>query len=946
MRLCTSLLAMVVLALGLAAVPPSLTSRVSDTDDFVHFESAHVHPLVMTPSTERLLAVNTPDNRLAVFDLTGSAPVRLAEIPVGMEPVSVAALSDSEAWVVNQLSDDISIVNLNTGHVSATLRVGDEPSDVVFARGKAYVSVSQEDAVKIYDATTRAQIGTVAIQGRMPRALAATGDGNRVYVAVFHAGNRTSVLSQADVTRSNGSSGAPPPNPPLRPGLPPPPVTGLIVQQQGSQWVDEAGQVWSSNQNPTGQRKIFYDVLDTDLVEIATANDQVARTYSGLGSLQFGLAASPADGRIAVTTTEARNLTRFEPNLRGHMVDTRAAVIVPGGGAPTLVNLNPSINYSVSPGPVSDHDVALGIPTGVGWALDGQRLYVTALANDRIAELSVTSTPAILNRTTTVGGPTGVVVDGLRERIYVLGRYRNELQTLELQTLSELARSGLGFDPTPDRIVNGRKFFYGGFTSGHGDQACATCHVFGDFDNLAWDLGNPQGDMQPIDRNGQVDPAIDSQVHPMKGPMTTQSLRGLPNTGMFHWRADRLDLNAFNAAFVGLMGRATALPDSEMAAFNDFVLPLAYPPNPNQFIDRTFRTAPLHQPSAERGRDFFMNRTTDAIFTCNNCHTATAFGPGTNGQIINNQALAESQDMKVPQLRNMYKKTGFTDAPGAVNKRGFGFIHDGSVDNLFNFLQFPGFNFNQPNTQTPDENRRDVEAFLLSYDTGIAPSVGFQITFHGANNNEAQAVARLDTLRAQWQAGHCEVVAKGRVAGRPRGWWYQGNDTWMSDRGGESIQTTNLRALGGPGSEVTVLGVPPGLGRRMGVDRDRDSYLDFDELLAGSDPGNPASTPLNVGVPGRGASASDFRALRPNPFRSATEVTFALVRAGRVDCVIHDVLGRRVRSLAEGVQLAAGPQSLRWDGRRDDGGEVSGGVYFVRLSTPDGSWTRPVVRVR
>ena len=78
----------------------------------------------------------------------GSAPspsTRVAEIPVGIEPVSLAALSDSEAWVVNNLSDDVSIVNLNTFHVRATLRVGDEPEDVVFAGTpvRAYVSVSQ-----------------------------------------------------------------------------------------------------------------------------------------------------------------------------------------------------------------------------------------------------------------------------------------------------------------------------------------------------------------------------------------------------------------------------------------------------------------------------------------------------------------------------------------------------------------------------------------------------------------------------------------------------------------------------------------------------------------------------------------------------------------------------------------------------------------------------------
>jgi hypothetical protein len=37
--------------------------------------------------------------------------------------------------------------------------------------------------------------------------------------------------------------------------------------------------------------------------------------------------------------------------------------------------------------------------------------------------------------------------------------------------------------------------------------------------------------------------------------------------------------------------------------------------------------------------------------------------------------------------------------------------------------------------------------------------------------------------------------------------------------------------------------VPPGSGRRIAIDADLDGYLDGDELDAGSDPRNPASTP-------------------------------------------------------------------------------------------------------
>jgi hypothetical protein len=630
-----------------------------------------------------------------------------------------------------------------------------------------------------------------------------------------------------------------------------------------------------------------------ELVYVSTSTNAVLSSRGDIASIMLGAATSPTNGAAAVTGTYAEIEVRNEPNLRGHFTEQRLAIVPSRLTARTEMGLNPHINYSVTPGTQAEADSAIGLPTGVCWSADGSRVFVTSLATNKLAVVNPSGAGTILARVPTVAGPTAVVADPVRPRLYVVGRFHNQLQTLSTTNFASLAVAPLGFDPTPDDIVNGRKFFYGGFTSGHGDQACAGCHLFGDTDQFAWELGNPQGSMAPAPP-GMTDPLLQG-FHPMKGPMVTQSLRGLPNTGVLHWRGDRADLTAFNPAFVALMGRAAVLPDSEMAAFTAFVMPLVYPPNPHQFLDRTYPDAPAGQPSALRGKSFFMNATVDGSLKCVDCHALPA---GTNGQVIDHSALLAPQDMKVPQLRNLYKKTGFTDAPGAVNKRGFGYTHDGSIDNLFDFLHFPGFNFGSP--AVADGNRRDVERFLLDFDTGMAPAVGYQITFNGANNGDATLAARMDTLEAQAAQGNCELVAHGRAGSTPRGWFYSGGGQWTSDiASAPPVDRTALIAFASSGHELTITGVPAGCGMRMGVDRDRDGFRDGDELAAGTDPGDPASHPLVAVGPGGGAYVG-LGPVGPNPFSSQTSIFYALSSAAPVRLEVFDVLGRVVRTLARG----------------------------------------------
>lgn len=78
---------------------------------------------------------------------------------------------------------------------------------------------------------------------------------------------------------------------------------------------------------------------------------------------------------------------------------------------------------------------------------------------------------------------------------------------------------------------------------------------------------------------------------------------------------------------------------------------------------------------------------------------------------------------------------------------------------------------------------------------------------------------------------------------------------------------------------------------------------------------------------------------RPNPFNPKTEIAFSLPEAGRVDLAVYDLKGRRVRTLIDGVR-GAGRHVAEWSGNDDADRQVSAGVYFGVLRSPQGVLTR------
>ena len=84
--------------------------------------------------------------------------------------------------------------------------------------------------------------------------------------------------------------------------------------------------------------------------------------------------------------------------------------------------------------------------------------------------------------------------------------------------------------------------------------------------------------------------------------------------------------------------------------------------------------------------------------------------------------------------------------------------------------------------------------------------------------------------------------------------------------------------------------------------------------------------------------------LQPNPWHGARTLHFSLATAGDVKLELLDVMGRRVRTLADGV-LPAGPHERMWDGLDSRGSRAAAGIYFVRLSTGGRTLTERLVQL-
>jgi DNA-binding beta-propeller fold protein YncE len=519
------------------------------------FTSPQTNPVALSNKGDVLYVANTTTGTLSVFGIDKNDPALLtlrAEIPVGLDPVSVAVRpgggGDELVLVANHLSDSISVVSKKKLEVVQTIQGLDaegvtttnEPVSVVFASKKrAFVALDEPDQVLVIDFKgSRAEINPtrLPIHSKAPRAMTVVDD--KLYVLSFESGNQTEFPSCA------------PDDPRILAGTPLDEASDVdegcefsmtIFDGFGGPGGFDLGTIFDFATGPNIGGRVIRDrdVPDRDLYVFDAKTLAPGPIVEGVGTLLYGVAAS--GDRLVVSNTEARNQLDGLAALENRMFENRVTLLdCPGGvcSAPAFVDLDASAS-------------ALGgvVPTpyGIAASEDGATLVVTGAGSDGVAP-GTTGTPAgqpeifglaVLDADGQVQGavrlgaiPQGVALrsgkQGVAETAYVLNTVDSTLSIVDVSDPANPsvleAAFPVGADPTPPEVKRGRIAFSTARASSSGTFSCESCHPNANMDQLLWVINTVNGPNDGPDPNGHH-----------AEPRLTMTVRGLRDTTPLHW---------------------------------------------------------------------------------------------------------------------------------------------------------------------------------------------------------------------------------------------------------------------------------------------------------------------------------------------------------------------------------------------------------------------------
>jgi len=313
----------------------------------------------------------------------GTARVRRVTVAVAAAVVFALAVAvgapsaqtvAARAYVTNDNSDTVSVIDTATNTVVATVDVGIFPIDVAVSPDgtRAYVVNSSGSTVSVIDTATNTVVATLAVEH--PTGVAVTPDGTRAYVTGGTDGTyRVSVIDTA---------------------------TNTVVATVGVGAAPKAVAITSD-----GGRAYVTNSASNTVSVINTATNTVVATV-GVGSVPDAVAVTPDGRRVYVTNTFADTVSVIDTTT----LFTVATVPVIGGAYGIAITPDGTQAYVVN-GQVAVIDTATnavvryvgveGEAGDVAVTPDGTRAYVTSRASNTVSVIDTTTNTMVA---TIVGG--------------------------------------------------------------------------------------------------------------------------------------------------------------------------------------------------------------------------------------------------------------------------------------------------------------------------------------------------------------------------------------------------------------------------------------------------------------------------------------------------------------------------------------------------------------
>ena len=546
--------------------------------------------MALSPDGRLLYVVCQASDELRVVDIQSGKVV--SAVPVGHVPRGIVLSRDGrQIYVTNAWSDTLSVIDAISLKVARTLPTGFEPTGIVSDRSgeTLYVANRLSNDISVIDASTGREIKRL-LAGRGASYLALSADGKWIY--------GTHIYPNAGAFRSQ-------PNSEItiidtarqavveRKGLPN--VAGVFhIALSGDGRLGVATQLRPKNLVPLAHVEHGWafgnsltvfgdDVGGTVQVPI----DELDRYYA----LPWGVAITPDKSKIFVSTAGSENVTVIDARKLLRFVHIRRQ--------PFVNDLSASANYVTARIPVGRN------PRGVLLSADGKRLYVANRLDDNIS-----------------------VIDTSSERV---------ISTIDL-----------GGPKTINAVRHGEQIFFTADYAFQGQFGCASCHLDATIDGLQWDL-EPDGFGKDIVDN--------------------RSLENLAGTEPFKWNGGNPDMpTECGPRTEKYFYRSQSYNSQELTDVVTFVYSLPYRPNRYRLPNGELT------PAQERGKAIF-ERTTykngDPIPEKNQCAYCHS-GPKYTNQRLFDVGTGKSTDrsplIDVPQLPNIAYS-----AP---------YLHDGSARSL------------------------------------------------------------------------------------------------------------------------------------------------------------------------------------------------------------------------------------------------------------------------